>query len=76
MLDPSQETAVKVGRVVAVMRKEKRLSQETLAEKADCHRNNVGLIERGERTTSIYMLHTIAKALDSTASEILKKAGY
>lgn len=76
MEDQSRQTAITVGKVLAQLRREKDLSQEALAELADCHRNNIGLIERGERTASIHTLHTIAKALGSSASDVLKMAGY
>lgn len=51
------------GRAVRHWRKQKGLSQEELAERAELHRNYVGLIERGERNASIKSMFKIAQAL-------------
>jgi len=50
------------------------LSQEKLAELADCHRNYVGLVERGEQNISIDMLVRLAKALNSKISHLMRNA--
>ena len=47
-------------------------SQEKLAELCDLHRTYIGGIERGERNVSLENIVKIAKALDITASELLK----
>jgi len=65
-----------VGKVIADIRRSKNLSQEALSELANCHRNNIGFIERGERSASMFNLHMIASALETSASEVLKEAGY
>lgn len=78
-LDSSNETdeiSLTVGRAIAQLRTAAHLSQEKLAELANCHRNNIGLIERGEQCPSIRTLHSIAEALDISASDLLKEAGY
>jgi len=74
--DESRVTAKNVGVILLRLRKEQNLSQEALAEKADCHTNNIGLLERGERTASIHTLKLVAEALGYSASDILKMAGY
>lgn len=42
---------------------------------ADCHRNYVGLVERGEQNLTVDSLVRIAKALNCKVSEILADAG-
>lgn len=46
-------------------------SQEALAAKAEVHRNYVGLLERGQRVPSILVVQQLARALDTTMSELL-----
>jgi transcriptional regulator with XRE-family HTH domain len=50
------------------------LSQEKLAEIVDCHRNYVGLVERGEQNVTIGMLGRIAKALECTVTDLVRDA--
>jgi len=45
-------------------RKEKKLSQQKLAELADVHYTNVGKYERGEATPSASVLNRISQALE------------
>lgn len=74
---PCQEQIVlDIGRVIYECRKDLGLSQEKFAELANCHRNNIGLLERGESNTSIEMLHSVAQAIGISVSELLRKAGY
>jgi len=51
------------GMALRRQREKQGLSQEQLAEKADCHRNFIGNIERGEQNLSIDSMVKIAKAL-------------
>lgn len=51
------------GERVRELRKEKSLSQEELADKADVHRTYIGMIERGEKNITIVNIQKIAKAL-------------
>ena len=53
-----------IGEAVLRYRKRAKLSQETLAEKADIHPNYVGRIERGECSATVEILLKIAKALN------------
>jgi transcriptional regulator with XRE-family HTH domain len=62
----------KFGRRVSNLRRNKGLSQEALAEKADLHRNYVGGIERGERNVGLRNIVRLARALGVTASELVK----
>jgi transcriptional regulator with XRE-family HTH domain len=50
------------------------MSQEEYAERADVHRNYVGLIERGERTPNIRNLIKLAKGLGMKSSDLLRAA--
>ena len=50
-------------------------SQEKLAELIDCHRNYVGLVERGEQNLTIDMLARFAAALGCTTAELLEDCG-
>lgn len=65
--DPDLEA---FGRAVRLWRKRKGLSQERLAERADLHRNYVGLVERGERNASIKTIFQIARALDVAVADL------
>lgn len=49
------------------------ISQETLAEYADLHRNSVSLLEKGELNFTITTLENIAKALKTTAIDLLNE---
>lgn len=59
-----------VGKRIAALRKQKGMSQETLASKTDLHRTYVGYIEQGKRDPSIGNLHKITRALDTTIEEL------
>lgn len=50
------------------------LSQEAFAERVDCHRNYVSLVERGEQNITIDMLRRFAKALKCTVAELCADA--
>ncbi len=50
------------------------LSQEQLADKADLHRNHIGMIERGERSPTLRALEGIAIGLGIKLSELMARA--
>lgn len=56
---------------VKTLRKEKGLSQEGLAELTGLHRTYVGAVERAERNITLSTLCSFAKALKTTAPELL-----
>jgi len=62
----------KVGLNIRKVRKEKEISQESLALAADLDRSYVGGVERGERNISIVNLKKIADALKVPVSQLLK----
>jgi transcriptional regulator with XRE-family HTH domain len=52
-----------VGARIRALRQARGFSQETLAERADLHRNYVGSIERGERDVGLSSLARLTSAL-------------
>jgi transcriptional regulator with XRE-family HTH domain len=50
------------------------LSQEKFGELVDCHRNYVGLIERGQQNITIDMLGRFAAALECSIAELMTAA--
>ncbi len=52
-------------------RKLQKLSQEELAELAECHRTYIGMVERSEINITITNLDKIAKALKVTVIDLL-----
>jgi transcriptional regulator with XRE-family HTH domain len=67
------------GQELRELRKERGFSQESLADKADLHRNFIGLVERGQRNVTLTTLEMLAAALKMSVSELLarteKRAG-
>lgn len=64
----------RIGRTIRSLRLKQKMSQEEYAERADVHRNYVGLIERGERTPNIRNLIKLAKGLGMKSSDLLRAA--
>lgn len=60
------------GQAVRRRRLKLGLSQEGLAAACDLHRTYIGGIERGERNISFLNLLRIARALETTASSLLR----
>jgi transcriptional regulator with XRE-family HTH domain len=58
------------GEKVRDLRKEKGLSQEQLAFKADLHRTYIGMIERAEKNITLINVEKIAKALGVKITEL------
>lgn len=56
------------------LRRERRLSQEALADLAGLHRTYVGSIERGERNVSLDNIERLANALGIVAADLIKSA--
>jgi transcriptional regulator with XRE-family HTH domain len=59
---------------VRALRTNLRLSQEELADRANLHRNYIGMIERAQRSPSLLAIAGIAKGLDLRASELIARA--
>ena len=63
----------KFGERLKQLRKEKGLSQEQLAEKANLHRTYIGMIERAEKNITLLNIEKIANALDTKISSLLNE---
>ena len=61
----------KLGERIRELRKERRFSQEELADVAGLHRTYIGGVERGERNVGFLNLVRIASALGVSPSELL-----
>lgn len=58
------------GERVRKLRKEQKLSQEQLGERADLHYTHIGLIERGECNPALKNIEKIAKGLKVDIAEL------
>lgn len=61
----------KFGNNLRLIRKDKGLSQEALADIAGLHRTYIGAIERGEQNVSLDNINKVAKALHIKPSSLL-----
>lgn len=59
------------GTRVRVLRREKGLSQEELADRANVHRTFIGMIERGEKNATLVTIVKISGGLEIPAAELL-----
>ena len=59
------------GEKVRETRKDKGLSQEELAHKADLHRTYIGMIERAEKNITLLNIEKIANALEVNINELI-----
>ncbi len=60
-----------IGFKIKVERMRKKISQEKLAEMADCSLSYIGFVERGEMSLSLYNFLKISKALELNVNEFL-----
>lgn len=65
---------VAFGAAVRARRKEMGLSQEALADLAGVDRSHMGKIERGERNVTLLNVLRIARALDTSSTNLLNAA--
>lgn len=63
---------VALGRNVRSFREKKKLTQEVLGERAELHTTYVSDIERGVRNPSIASVIRLAKALETTVSDLCR----
>jgi transcriptional regulator with XRE-family HTH domain len=62
------------GRTLSRIRKDRGLSQEELAFRADLHRTYISQLERGLKSPSLDTIERIAKVLQLRASELIRHA--
>ena len=62
-----------LGETIRCLRKNTRMSQERLAEKADLHHNYIGELERGNMESSVGSLLKIAKALGVRVRDLVNE---
>jgi len=74
MLDAREPLVAALLRLFRVLRLDRGMTIEQLADAAFVHRTTVGLLERGERTPSVEVASQVAKALGYPLSELLAKA--
>jgi transcriptional regulator with XRE-family HTH domain len=60
-----------LGETIRKYRKQTKMSQEKLAEKADLHPVYIGKVERGEQWISLHALLRVGKALGVRISELV-----
>jgi transcriptional regulator with XRE-family HTH domain len=60
----------KFGKKMRALRRERKLSQEDLADLANLHRTYIGAIERGERNVSLLNMKKIADAFKVPISKL------
>lgn len=64
---------IKFAKRVREERKKLGLSQEEFAAKSGFHRTYIGMIERAERNITLSNVEKLAKALQKSISDLLKK---
>ena len=62
-----------LGFAIKMKRMRQKISQEKLAELADCSLSYIGFVERGEKSISLYNFLNVAAALDLEVGDFLKK---
>lgn len=69
---PRMSIQSRVSRNIQRIRRDKDLSQEEVAHRADIHQTYLSGVETGKRNPSILVVERIAKALGVDVSEIFK----
>jgi len=69
---PRMSIQSRVSRNIQRIRREKDLSQEEVAHRADIHQTYLSGVETGKRNPSILVVERIAKALGVDVTEIFK----
>jgi len=67
----ASKLAARLGMAVAAARKERRLSQEALAERLDVSKNFIGLVERGQSFPSVPRLAALSIVLGLSLDRVL-----
>jgi transcriptional regulator with XRE-family HTH domain len=66
----SSPVLIKFGDKIRNLRKEKKLSQEELADRAKLHRTYIGMIERAEKNITLTNIQKLATALDVDINQL------
>ena len=69
------DVRARVGLNVQRLRREKRLSQEELADRAAIHQTYLSGVEQGKRNPTITVLQRIAEALGTDVEELVRVRG-
>jgi transcriptional regulator with XRE-family HTH domain len=64
------EILIKFGERVRQLRKQKDISQEELAHRANLHRTYIGMIERAEKNITLLNIEKIAHALEVSIKDL------
>tara|TARA_Y100001968_G_C18816416_1_gene462576 strand:+ start:239 stop:445 length:207 start_codon:yes stop_codon:yes gene_type:complete len=64
-----QKILIEFGEMVRKIRKEKEISQEELAHKANLHRTYIGMIERAEKNITLINIQKVARALEKNIKD-------
>ena len=67
------DVLIKFGERVRDLRKERGLSQEQLAFKADLHRTYIGMIVRAEKNITLINIEKIANSLNVSIKELFNE---
>ncbi len=70
---PTTDIRVRFGKAVRIRRSELNISQEDFAERAGLHRTYVSDLERGKRNISLENIERLAKALNLSISELMRR---
>ena len=68
-----QKILIEFGEMVRKIRKEKEISQEELAHKANLHRTYIGMIERAEKNITLINIQKVARALEKNIKDFNAK---
>lgn len=61
------------GQILRKLRAEKGISQEDLGFKSGYHRTYISLLERGQKNPSLQAIFRLAKALEISPSELIRR---
>lgn len=70
-MDSKKKILIQFGKRIRELRKEKNLSQEELAFKADLHRTYIGMIERAEKNITLLNVEKLSVALEIEMYKLL-----
>jgi transcriptional regulator with XRE-family HTH domain len=68
------ETLIALGQAIKELRKEKELTQEELAQRADLHESYISVIEGGQRNPTWATLRSISRGLGLSLFELIQRA--